>query len=364
MAEPVHIYDTTLRDGMQREGISLSVSEKLQVAHLLDRLGCAYIEAGFPASNPKDWELFEQLEQETFQTARVAAFGMTRRKDIRASDDEALRVLVECFAPVITLVGKTWDLHLDKVVRVSREENLAMIGDSVRFCVEQGKEVVYDAEHFFDGYAADRDYALRCLRTAAEAGASNVTMCDTNGATLPAQVAAAVADVHAALGGDVALGIHTHNDAECAVANSVAAVEAGARLVQGTLNGYGERCGNANLIAIIPSLEIKLGYALHRPGAPGAAEPDLARGGRDLQPAARRPRRIRRPQRVRAQGRHARRRHAGRRAHLRAHRPGRRRQHAARCWCRSCPARGRCARRRPSSASSSTPRASTARWSA
>ncbi len=261
MAEPVHIYDTTLRDGMQREGISLSVSEKLQVAHLLDRLGCAYIEAGFPASNPKDWELFEQLEQETFQTARVAAFGMTRRKDIRASDDEALRVLVECFAPVITLVGKTWDLHLDKVVRVSREENLAMIGDSVRFCVEQGKEVVYDAEHFFDGYAADRDYALRCLRTAAEAGASNVTMCDTNGATLPAQVAAAVADVHAALGGDVALGIHTHNDAECAVANSVAAVEAGARLVQGTLNGYGERCGNANLIAIIPSLEIKLGYA-------------------------------------------------------------------------------------------------------
>ncbi len=261
MADAVHIYDTTLRDGMQREGISLSVSEKLQVAHLLDRLGCAYIEAGFPASNPKDWELFEQLEQETFQTARVAAFGMTRRKDIRAADDEALRVLVECFAPVITLVGKTWDLHLDKVVRVSREENLAMIGDSVRFCVEQGKEVVYDAEHFFDGYAADRDYALRCLRAAAEAGAANVTMCDTNGATLPEQVTAAVADVHAVLGEVVALGIHTHNDAECAVANSVAAVQAGARLVQGTLNGYGERCGNANLIAIIPSLEVKLGYA-------------------------------------------------------------------------------------------------------
>src|SRR3954449_5128237 len=258
MAERVLIYDTTLRDGMQREGISLSVSEKLQVAHLLDQLGCSYIEGGFPASNPKDWELFEQLERETFATARVAAFGMTRRKDARAEDDEALRVLVECFAPVITLVGKTWDLHLDKVVRVSREENLAMIGDSVRFCVAQGKEVVYDAEHFFDGYRSDRDYALRCLQTAAEAGAANVTMCDTNGATLPSQVAAAVADVHAALGGSVALGIHTHNDAECAVANSVAAVEAGARLVQGTLNGYGERCGNANLVAILPSLQLKM----------------------------------------------------------------------------------------------------------
>jgi 2-isopropylmalate synthase len=261
MAERVLIYDTTLRDGMQREGISLSVGEKLQVAHLLDQLGCAYIEGGFPASNPKDWELFEQLERESFTSARVAAFGMTRRKDARAEDDEALRVLVECFAPVITLVGKTWDLHLDKVVRVTREENLAMIGDSVRFCVAQGKEVIYDAEHFFDGYRADRDYAVRCLETAAEAGASNVTMCDTNGATLPSQVAAAVADVAAALGDRVALGIHTHNDAECAVANSVAAVEAGARLVQGTLNGYGERCGNANLVAIIPSLELKLGYA-------------------------------------------------------------------------------------------------------
>src|SRR6478672_2235418 len=260
MAERVLIYDTTLRDGMQREGISLSVGEKLQVAHLLDQLGCAYIEGGFPASNPKDWELFEQLERESFTSARVAAFGMTRRKDARAEDDEALRVLVDCFAPVITLVGKTWDLHLDKVVRVTREENLAMIGDSVRFCVAQGKEVIYDAEHFFDGYRADRDYAVRCLETAAEAGASNVTMCDTNGATLPSQVAVAVADVAAALGDRVSLGIHTHNDAECAVANSLAAVEAGARLVQGTLNGYGERCGNANLVAIIPSLQLKMGF--------------------------------------------------------------------------------------------------------
>ena len=289
---------------------------------------------------------------------------MTRRKDIRASDDEALRVLVDCFAPVITLVGKTWDLHLDKVVRVSREENLAMIGDSVRFCVEQGKEVIYDAEHFFDGYAADRDYALRCLRTAAEAGASNVTMCDTNGATLPAQVAAAVADVHAALGADVALGIHTHNDAECAVANSVAAVAG--RRAPGA--GHAERLRRAlrqrEPDRDHPEPRDQARLRVHRPGAPRAPEPDLARGGRGLQPAARRPRGLRRPQRLRAQGRHARRRHAGRRAHVRARRPRRGRQHAARCWYRSCPARARCARRRPSSASSSTPQASTARWSA
>ncbi len=260
MAERVRIYDTTLRDGMQREGISLSVSEKLQIAHLLDRLGCDYIEAGFPASNPKDWELFERLEHEPLQTARVAAFGMTRRRDVRASDDEALRVLADCFAPVITIVGKTWDLHLDKVVRVTRDENIAMIADSVQFLVAAGKEVIYDAEHFFDAYEADRDYAIRCLTAAADSGAANLTLCDTNGATLPARVSVAAAAVVAVLGGRVEIGIHSHNDAECAVANALAAVDAGARLVQGTLNGYGERCGNANLIAIIPSLQLKLGF--------------------------------------------------------------------------------------------------------
>jgi 2-isopropylmalate synthase len=259
MAERVRIYDTTLRDGMQGEGMSLSVSEKVQVAHLLDRLGADYIEAGFPASNPKDHELFERLEHETFQHARVAAFGMTRRRDVRADDDDALRVLATCFAPVITIVGKTWDLHLDKVVRVSREENVAMIGDSVAFLLREGKEVIYDAEHFFDAYRADRDYAIRCVTAAAAAGAANVTLCDTNGATLPSQVAAATADVLASLPG-IEIGIHTHDDAECAVANSIAAVEVGARLVQGTLNGYGERCGNANLISIIPGLQLKLGF--------------------------------------------------------------------------------------------------------
>jgi 2-isopropylmalate synthase len=263
MTGTVRIYDTTLRDGMQREGISLSVSEKLQVAHLLDRLGVDLIEAGFPASNPKDQELFERLEHESFLSARVAAFGMTRRRDARADQDDALAILAASFAPVITIVGKTWDLHLDKVVRVSRDENLLMIADSVRFLTDQGKDVIYDAEHFFDAYASDRDYAVCCVDQAATAGAINVTLCDTNGATLPSQIAAATSDVVRTIGGSI--GIHTHNDAECAVANSVAAVEAGARLVQGTINGYGERCGNANLVAIIPSLQLKLGYACVEP---------------------------------------------------------------------------------------------------
>ncbi len=260
MAARVSIYDTTLRDGMQGEGMSLSVSEKVQVAHLLDGLGVDLIEAGFPASNPKDHELFSRLEHETFHHARIAAFGMTRRRDTVAADDDALRLLGASFCPVITIVGKTWDLHLEKVVRVGRDENLAMIADSVEYLVAQGKDVIYDAEHFFDGYAADRHFAVRCVQAAAAAGAVNVTLCDTNGATLPGAIARATADVLAALPG-VEVGIHTHNDAECAVANSLAAVEVGARLVQGTVNGYGERCGNANLIAIIAGLQLKLGYA-------------------------------------------------------------------------------------------------------
>jgi 2-isopropylmalate synthase len=261
----IRIFDTTLRDGMQREGISLSVSEKLQVAHLVDRLGVHFLEAGFPASNPKDAELFARLEEEPLEHATVVAFGMTRRRDVRADDDPGLAVLAACFAPAIALVGKTWDLHLEKVVRVSREENLRLIADSVAFLVARGKEVIYDAEHFFDGYASDREYALRCVRAAAEAGAANVTLCDTNGATLPAAVAAATRDVVEALGSSCEVGIHTHNDAECAVANTLAAVEAGARLVQGTVNGYGERCGNANLVAIVPSLQLKLDHSCVAP---------------------------------------------------------------------------------------------------
>ena len=254
----ITIYDTTLRDGMQGEGMSLSAEEKVRVAHLLDDLGVHLVEAGFPASNPKEAELFERLARESLSHAEIVAFGMTRRRGLAASEDPALRLLAGSFAPVVTLVGKTWGLHLDKVVRVGREENLEMIADSVAFLVAEGKRVVYDAEHFFDAYADDPDYALRCLRAAAEAGAENVTLCDTNGASLPHDVAAATAAVAGALG--VEIGIHCHNDAECGVANSLAAVTAGARLVQGTLNGYGERCGNANLVSIVPNLQLKMGY--------------------------------------------------------------------------------------------------------
>jgi 2-isopropylmalate synthase len=258
-ASPIQLYDATLRDGMQGEGMSLSADEKVRVAHKLDELGIDLIEAGFPSSNPKERELFGLLAGETFVQAQIAAFGMTRRRDVAAPDDEALRVLVDCFAPVCTLVGKTWTLHLEKVVRVDREENLRMIADSVGFLVGEGKRVIYDAEHFFDGWRADQDYALRCVRAAAEAGAETVALCDTNGSSLPRQVEGATAEVVRALGGAVTVAIHCHNDAECGVANTLAAVEVGAAQVQGTINGYGERTGNANLASIIANLQLKMG---------------------------------------------------------------------------------------------------------
>jgi 2-isopropylmalate synthase len=256
---PVRIYDTTLRDGMQGRGVSLSAEEKVRVVHALDRLGVHMIEAGFPSSNPKEVELFELLSAEKLEGATICAFGMTRHRNLAAEEDPALAALTSSFASVCTLVGKTWDLHLEKVTHASREENVAMIADSVRFCRERGKRVVYDAEHFFDGWREDRGYALECLRAAADAGAENISLCDTNGASLPAQVAEATAAVAEALGDEVEIGIHAHNDAECAVANSLAAVAEGATLIQGTMNGYGERCGNANLVSILPALQLKLG---------------------------------------------------------------------------------------------------------
>jgi 2-isopropylmalate synthase len=256
----VQLYDTTLRDGMQGQGMSLSAAEKVRIVQALDRLGIQYVEAGFPSSNPKEAELFSLLDGIELENATVCAFGMTRRRGLAAEDDPAMRELISCAAPVVTLVGKTWGLHLEKVTRVSREENLAMIVESVNLCRAEGKRVVYDAEHFFDGWREAPGYALECVRAAAAAGAENVTLCDTNGSTLPGQVAEATAAVVEALGGSSEVGIHTHNDAECGVANSLAAVEAGARLVQGTMNGYGERCGNANLVSILPALQLKLGY--------------------------------------------------------------------------------------------------------
>jgi 2-isopropylmalate synthase len=257
----IELYDTTLRDGMQGEGMSLSAQEKLRVAHKLDQLGIDLIEAGFPSSNPKELELFELLSGERFEHASIAAFGMTRRRDVSASDDPALRVLAESFAPVCTLVGKTWALHLTKVVKVSREENLAMISESIAFLVSQGKRVLYDAEHFFDGFADDPGYALSCLRAAAEAGAETVVCCDTNGGTLPDTIGTVIGTVVKALASSgVRVGIHCHDDAGCGVANTLAAVAAGARHAQGTINGYGERCGNANLVPVIANLQLKLGY--------------------------------------------------------------------------------------------------------
>jgi len=193
--EQVKLYDTTLRDGMGGPGMSLSVGEKLKVVQALDDLGVQFVEAGFPSSNPKEAELFDRLAELPLERATIAAFGMTRRRDRPAEEDEALRVLVECFAPVVCLVGKSWGLHLEKVIRASREENLAMIADAVAFCVGRGKRAVFDAEHFFDGYRDDPSYALECVRAAAEAGAENVTLCDTNGGSLPGFVGAATAAV-------------------------------------------------------------------------------------------------------------------------------------------------------------------------
>ena len=259
----VFLYDTTLRDGMQGQGMSLSAQEKVRVVRSLDELGIQFIEAGFPGSNPKELELFEMLADVDLQQASVCAFGMTRRRDTDAAEDEALRMLADGFAPVVTLVGKTWGLHLEKVTKVSREENLAMIRDSIAYLVEAGKRVIYDAEHFFDGYRDDQGYALECLRAAADAGAENVTLCDTNGSSLPGQVADATRAMVDALVTEqppISVGIHTHNDLDCAVANSLAAVGEGANLVQGTMNGIGERTGNANLTSILPALQLKMGY--------------------------------------------------------------------------------------------------------
>jgi 2-isopropylmalate synthase len=260
----IQLYDATLRDGMGGGGMSLTAQEKVRVVHALDDLGVHMIEAGFPASNPKEQELFSLLAEEQLSRAEIVAFGMTRRRDTEAAADEGLRVLAESFAPVCTLVGKASVLHVEKVVRVSREENLAMIADSVRFLVERGKRVLLDAEHFFDGFSLDAGYSLDCLRAAAEAGAERLVLCDTNGGSLPPQIRTAFAVVTEALPG-VALGIHTHDDSGCGVANTLVAVESGATQVQGTINGIGERTGNANLVTIIADLQLKMGCDVLEP---------------------------------------------------------------------------------------------------
>ncbi len=258
-ARPLILYDTTLRDGMQREGMSVSVDEKVRIAVRIADLGVHVIEGGFPGSNPKDEEFFRRMQQQDLGRAVIAVFGMTRGRETTGEKDPQLRVLADCWAPIATIVGKTWDLHVQKVLRVDRDENLRMIFESVEFLRRQGKRVFYDAEHFFDAYTAHPDYALRCLQAAADAGAEAVCLCDTNGAALPMRVAEVMDAVVSAVGRSCRVGIHAHNDTGCAVANSLVAVDRGADVVQGTINGYGERCGNADLCSILPALKLKMG---------------------------------------------------------------------------------------------------------
>jgi 2-isopropylmalate synthase len=255
----VEIYDTTLRDGTQREGISYTVDDKLRIAQRLDEFGVAFIEGGWPGSNPKDVEFFARSRDREYRTAVVAAFGSTRRANKAPEDDPNLKALIDAGTPACTVFGKSWVLHVTEVLRTSLDENLRMIEDSVAFLRAQGKRVIYDAEHFFDGYAADPSYACETLLAAARGGAETLVLCDTNGGNLPWRVEEVVRDVIARVQHPV--GMHAHDDTGCGVANSVAAIRAGARHVQGTVNGYGERCGNANLSVIIPNLELKLGLS-------------------------------------------------------------------------------------------------------
>jgi 2-isopropylmalate synthase len=254
----IQLYDTTLRDGAQREGISFSVDDKLKIARKLDELGIHYIEGGWPGSNPKDAEFFDRAKGIRLEQAIITAFGSTRRAGVAVESDPNIRALLEAETCAVTIFGKSWDLHVSRVLGTTLEENLAMIADSVSYLKDRGQEVIYDAEHFFDGYKADPDYALRTLQAAERAGADYLVLCDTNGGTLPSELVAIIEEVKKVT--STPLGIHAHNDSDLAVANSLAAVQAGIVHVQGTINGYGERCGNANLCSIIPNLKLKLGY--------------------------------------------------------------------------------------------------------
>lgn len=257
MNKKVQIYDTTLRDGEQGEGISFTVEDKLRIARLLDEAGFDYIEGGQPGSNPKAIEFFKRLKKEKLKKAKLVAFGSTCRHGRPASEDPNLQKIIESGTPTVTIFGKTWDLHVKDALRISLKDNLKIVEDSIKFLKSHKKEVFFDAEHFFDGYKHNKDYALEVMQTAVAAGVDMIVLCDTNGGTLPFEVQRIVKELQEKI--DIPLGIHTHNDAESAVANSLIAVEAGAVQVQGTINGYGERCGNANLCSIIPALQLKMG---------------------------------------------------------------------------------------------------------
>jgi len=275
----IELYDTTLRDGSQGEGVNFSLQDKLLLTAKLDEFGVDYIEGGYPLSNPKDAAYFQEVAKLRLKHAKVAAFGMTRRKGVTAADDVGMKALAGAETEVVTVVGKTWDLHVAEVLRVDLDENLAMIADSVRFLAASGRTVFYDAEHFFDGLKANREYALRTIEAAAKAGARAVILCDTNGGSQPAWVAEATALAKSRVG---AVGFHGHNDGDLATANSLAAVEAGATQVQGTINGIGERCGNADLVCIIPNLALKLKKPVLHDEAKLARLVDLSRYVYDL----------------------------------------------------------------------------------
>jgi 2-isopropylmalate synthase len=256
--QQVFLYDTTLRDGTQGEEISFSAEDKIKIAKRLDAFGVSYIEGGWPGSNPKDMEFFERARNTKFLHAKIAAFGSTRRAKNPVEKDANIRALLDAQTPVVTIFGKTWLLHVKEALQISPEQNLTIINDSVAYLKKHGKEVIYDAEHFFDGYKQDKAYALKTLAAAAKAGAEILVLCDTNGGTLPWEVAGIVREVKKNI--STPLGIHTHNDSGTAVASSLMAVQEGCIQVQGTINGYGERCGNANLCTIIPDLQLKMGY--------------------------------------------------------------------------------------------------------
>ncbi|MGH7847861.1 MAG: citramalate synthase [Candidatus Binatia bacterium] len=253
----VLIYDTTLRDGCQGEEISFTLEDKLRVVEKLVELGMDYIEGGYPGSNPRDADFFKQVKKLKLKKSKVASFGTTRRPAVKASQDISLKTLLDADTPVVTLVGKTWDLHVRDDLRISKKANLEMIADSIAFMKERVDEVVFDAEHFFDGYHSNAEFALECLEAAQEGGADWIVLCDTNGGSLPNDIRAGVTAAQGMI--STPLGIHCHNDGELAVANSLAAVDMGVRQVQGTINGFGERCGNLNLCSLIPDLQLKMG---------------------------------------------------------------------------------------------------------
>ncbi len=258
MKKSVKVFDTTLRDGTQAENVSLSAEDKLHIAQKLDEFGIDYIEGGWPGSNPKDMQFFELAKKTAFNHAKIVAFGSTKRAKYTVEEDPNIRALLNAETPAISLFGKTWLLHVEKALKISPEKNLELIRESVKFLKENDKEVIYDAEHFFDGFRDNSKYALDTLKTAEDAGADVICLCDTNGGTLPSEITEIVQQVQQNI--SIPLGIHAHNDSGLAVANSIAAVQAGATQVQGTINGYGERCGNANLCEVIPNLQLKAGF--------------------------------------------------------------------------------------------------------